>query len=54
MTILNIYLLNIHDGRAEIIDITSKLYANTMADYNEKVGEWLDTQNNYYSICFIN
>ena len=35
---------NIHDGHAEIIDITSKLYANTMADYNEKVGEWLDTQ----------
>ena len=35
---------NIHDGHAEIMDITSKLYANTMADYNEKVGEWLDTQ----------
>ena len=31
-------------GNAEIIDITSKLYANTMADYNEKVGEWLDSQ----------
>jgi hypothetical protein len=35
---------DIHDGHAEIIDITSKLYANTMADYNEKVGEWLDSQ----------
>ena len=35
---------NIHDGRAEIIDITSKLYANKMAEYNAKVGKWLDSQ----------
>jgi len=35
---------NIHDGHAEVIEITSKLYANVMADYNTKVGEWLDSQ----------
>ncbi len=35
---------NIHDGHAEIIDITSKLYANTMAEYNAKIGKWLDSQ----------
>ena len=35
---------NIHDGHAEVIEITSKLYANAMADYNSKVGEWLDSQ----------
>jgi hypothetical protein len=35
---------DIHDGYAEIIDITSKLYSAGMADYNEKVGEWLDSQ----------
>ena len=29
---------------AEIIDITSKLYSAGMADYNAKVGEWLDSQ----------
>ena len=35
---------DIHDGYAEIIDITSKLYSAGMSDYNEKVGEWLDSQ----------
>ncbi len=35
---------DIHDGHAEIIDITSKLYSSAMADYNAKVGEWLDSQ----------
>jgi hypothetical protein len=35
---------NIHDGHAEVIEITNKLYANAMADYNAKVGEWLDSQ----------
>ena len=35
---------NIHDGHAEVIEITSKLYANIMADYNSKVGEWLDSR----------
>ena len=29
---------------AEVIEITSKLYANVMADYNSKVGEWLDSR----------
>ena len=28
----------------EVIEITSKLYANAMAEYNAKVGEWLDSQ----------
>ena len=35
---------NIHDGHAEIIDFTSKLYSVGMAEYNAKVGEWLDSQ----------
>jgi hypothetical protein len=35
---------NIHDGHAEVIEITSKLYASVMADYNSKVGEWLDSR----------
>ncbi len=35
---------DIHDGYAEIIDITSKLYSAGMAEYNSKVGEWLDSQ----------
>jgi hypothetical protein len=36
--------INIHDGHAEIIDVTSKLYSAGMAEYNAKVGEWLDSQ----------
>ena len=36
-----------------MIEITSKLYANVMADYNSKVGEWLDSQNNFIFIDFI-
>jgi hypothetical protein len=39
---INYVSTNIHDGHAESIEITSKLYANVMADYNQKVGEWLD------------
>ena len=35
---------DIHDGYAEIIDFTSKLYSVGMAEYNAKVGEWLDSQ----------
>ena len=35
---------DIHDGHAEIIDFTSKLYSVGMAEYNAKVGEWLDSQ----------
>ena len=35
---------DIHDGHAEIINIVSKLYSVGMADYNSKVGEWLDSQ----------
>ena len=35
---------NIHDGNAEIIDITSKLFSIGLQEYNAKVGEWLDSQ----------
>ncbi len=35
---------NIHDGNAEIIDITSKLFFIGLQEYNKKVGEWLDSQ----------
>ena len=34
---------DIHDGYAEIIDITSKLYSASISEYNEKAGEWLDS-----------
>ena len=35
---------NIHDGNAEIIDISSKLFSLGLEEYNTKVGEWLDSQ----------
>ena len=35
---------NIHEGNAEIIDITSKLFSIGLQEYNAKVGEWLDSQ----------
>ena len=35
---------NIHDGNAEIIDISSKLFSLGLEEYNIKVGEWLDSQ----------
>ena len=35
---------NIHDGNAEIIDITSNLFLIGLQEYNAKVGEWLDSQ----------
>jgi len=35
---------DIHDGHAEIINIVNKLYSVGMADYDSKVGEWLDSQ----------
>ena len=41
---INYISTNIHDGQAEFIEITSKLYINLMADYNEKIGQWLDTE----------
>ena len=37
-------LTDIHDGHAEVIEITNKLYVDAMAGYNAKVGEWLDSQ----------
>ena len=37
-------LTDIHDGHAEAIEITNKLYVDAMAEYNAKVGEWLDSQ----------
>ena len=35
---------NVSYCRFEIINIVSKLYSVGMADYNSKVGEWLDSQ----------
>tara|TARA_B100000029_G_scaffold503642_1_gene580942 strand:- start:977 stop:1501 length:525 start_codon:yes stop_codon:yes gene_type:complete len=35
---------NIHDGHAEIIDITSNINSYAINEYNSKVGEWLDSQ----------
>ena len=36
--------IDIHDGETEIISITSKLYEQAMFEYNQKIGEWLDSQ----------
>ena len=41
---INYIYTNIHDGSAEIIEITSDLYLTQLQNYNEKIGEWLDTQ----------
>ncbi len=41
---INYIYTNIHDGSAEIIEYTSKLYLNDLTSYNEKIGEWLDSQ----------
>ena len=41
---LNYVHTNIHDGEAEFIEITSGLYLSDLERYNEKVGEWLDSQ----------
>lgn len=36
---------DIHDGHAEILDITNLKNTESINNYNEKVGEWLDSQN---------
>ena len=36
---------NIQNGSIEIIEITSKLYANDVANYYEKFGKWLESKN---------
>ena len=41
---VNYISTTIHDGNIEILEINSKLYSNIMADYNQKAGEWLDSQ----------
>jgi hypothetical protein len=41
---INYIYTNIHDGSAEIIEITSDLYLTQLQNYNEKIGEWLDSQ----------
>ena len=35
---------NIHDGHVEIIEVSNRLYLKQIEEYNEKVGEWLDTR----------
>ena len=35
---------NIHDGHVEILEIHNKLYSKNLADYNEKLGKWLDSR----------
>ena len=37
-------ITNIHDGHVEIIEVSNKLYLKQIEEYNEKVGEWLDTR----------
>ena len=41
---INYIYTDIHDGSAEIIEYTSKLYLKDLTSYNEKIGEWLDSQ----------
>jgi len=38
-------MTDIHDGHVEILEITNKLYEKEISNYNEKIGEWLDTRN---------
>jgi len=42
--IIEYIMTNIHDGHVEILEISNKLYQNEISNYNEKVGEWLDTR----------
>ena len=44
LEIIEYIVTDIHDGHVEIINIVSKLYSVGMADYDSKVGEWLDSQ----------
>ena len=41
---INYIYTNIHDGSSEIIEYTSELYLNDLTSYNDKIGEWLDSQ----------
>ena len=43
LEIVEYIVTDIHDGHVEIIDIVNKLYLPTIENYNEKVGEWLDS-----------
>ena len=43
LEIIEYIVTDIHDGHVEIIDIVNKLYLPTIENYNEKVGEWLDS-----------
>ena len=38
-------MTDIHDGHAEILDITNLKNVESINNYNEKVGKWLDSQN---------
>jgi len=42
--IIEYIMTDIHDGHVEILEISNKLYQNEISNYNEKVGEWLDTR----------
>ena len=35
---------NTEEGPAELLEISSKLYSQELYDYNDKVSEWLDSQ----------
>lgn len=41
---INYVSINIQDGSAEFIEITNDLYLEKLQQYNQKVGEWLDSQ----------
>ena len=35
---------DIHEGNAELIEVSSKLYYADVNEYFDKVGKWLDSQ----------
>ena len=42
--IINYIRSDIHEGNAEILEVSSKLYSSELNKYLDEVGKWLDTQ----------
>jgi hypothetical protein len=43
LEVIEYMVTDIHDGHVEILEVVNKLYLPTLENYNEKVGEWLDS-----------
>ena len=42
--IINYIRSDIHEGNAELLEVSSKLYSSELNKYLDEVGKWLDTQ----------